>query len=350
MAVDVSPSPHSPPTPPTPLHEAQRLQALQRWQQAWSDPEQARALALVAASALALDAPQAVLGWLNDTQWLPMAWSNEQVGLGPCQRVHTPCAYSMVQCDAPWQVSDLREDARWQHSPWLLHHGWQAYAGMAVRDERGWPLATLAVFDTRPRQWSSSALMQLQHLATAATAIAEAGALRAELSQQRVTDTLTGLNNRPFFCQTLEIELGHAMRTGEAFTVLCLDLDGFKAVKDGFGHNAGEAVLREVAARIQQCVRQGDVVSRFGGDEFGVIMRHGGDEAAQVLAKRIIKAVSAPIGLPSGDEIGVGVSVGIASYDDTVLNVQGLLQRAEQAMYRAKQLNEKRWRMFVGLR
>ncbi|MEY4765183.1 MAG: hypothetical protein RI907_1856 [Pseudomonadota bacterium] len=348
MAVDVSP-PLSLPFP-TPLHEDQRLQALKRWQAGWGDPEQERAQALVNACAQALGAPVAALGWLDEQSWSPMACAQCGPQLAASPKTHTPCAYAALQCDAPWQVHDLTEDPRWSQSSWLQSYGWQSYAGMAVRDERGWPLATLVVFDSRPRNWQPSALLQLQHLATAATAIMEAGALRHELSQHRITDALTGLNNRPFFIQTLEIELSHAMRTGEPFTVLNMDLDGFKAVKDGFGHTAGEAVLREVSERLLRSVRQGDVVARFGGDEFGVIMRHGGKESAQVLAKRIVKSVSEAITLPSGDEIGVGISIGMAAYTDNVVNVQTLLQRADQALYQAKQQNEKRWKMFVGIR
>ncbi len=345
MVVEVS--------PPTPLHDDQRLLALKRWQTGWSEAEHARAQALVSACAQAIGAPMATLGWVDGQSWLPLATSGAsgaESGLPPCPKAHTPCAYTVLQPEAPWQVHDLSADPRWAHSPWLLARGWKAYAGAAVCDERGWPLATLAVFDSRARNWQPNALNLLQQLAVVAAGIAEAGALRAELQLHSVTDALTGLSNRPFFCQTLEVELGHAMRTGEPFTVLNMDLDGFKAVKDGFGHAAGEMVLREVADRLLKSVRQGDVVARFGGDEFGVVMRHGGKESAQILAKRIVKSVSAPIRLPSGDEIGVGISVGMAAYTDSVLNVQTLLQRADQALYQAKQQNEKRWKMFVGIR
>ena len=337
-------------TPPTLVNEEQRLQALRRWQAGWTDLEARQAQALVQVCAQAVGAPMAALGWMDQHQWVPLVASEPGQALAACAKAHTPCAYTVVHAQAPWQVHDLLEDPRWAQSPWMLADQWRAYAGAAICNAQGLPLATLIVLDRRPRNWQAGALAQLHDLAQAAAAIPESGALRTELALHRVTDTLTGLNNRTHYCQALEVELSHAMRNGEPFTILHLDLDGFKAVKDGFGHAASEHVLREVAQRLSRCIRQGDLVARFGGDEFGIIMRHGGKDSAQVLAKRIVKSVSAPIVLPSGDEIGVGASVGMAAYSDQVLTTATLLERADQALYQAKQQNEKRWKMFVGIR
>ena len=90
-------------------------------------------------------------------------------------------------------------------------------------------------------------------------------------------------------------------------------------------------------------------VARKGGDEFGIVMR-AGPEAAQALARRIVRAVSQPIRLSTGDEVGVGVSVGMAAYANDVMSVRELVTQADQALYEAKKQNERRWKMFVGLR
>lgn len=84
--------------------------------------------------------------------------------------------------------------------------------------------------------------------------------------------------------------------------------------------------------------------------EFGIVMRAGPTEAAQALARRIVRAVSQPIRLSTGDEVGVGVSVGMAAYANDVMSVRKLVTQADQALYEAKKQNERRWKMFVGLR
>jgi diguanylate cyclase (GGDEF)-like protein len=165
-----------------------------------------------------------------------------------------------------------------------------------------------------------------------------------------LSDALTGLSNRVHFERALAAELGHAMRMDSPFTLLLLDLDGFKAVNDGFGHAAGDEVLREVSQRITQQMRQGDVLARLGGDEFGIVMRDGSDDAAKALARRIVKAVSQPITLCSGDVVGVGVSIGLAAYASHITTVRTLMGHADQALYQAKQQNARRWKMFVGMR
>jgi len=140
------------------------------------------------------------------------------------------------------------------------------------------------------------------------------------------------------------------LRHGERLAVCLLDLDGFKAVNDGFGHPAGDETLKEISQRLLTQVRAGDVLARLGGDEFGIVMRAGSTEAAQALARRIVRAVSQPIRLSTGDEVGVGVSVGMAAYANDVMSVRKLVTQADQALYEAKKQNERRWKMFVGLR
>lgn len=165
-----------------------------------------------------------------------------------------------------------------------------------------------------------------------------------------LSDALTGLSNRVHFERALAAEFGHAMRMDSPFTLLLLDLDGFKAINDGFGHGAGDEVLREVSHRITQQMRLGDVLARLGGDEFGIVMRDGSDDAAKALARRIVKAVSQPLTLESGDVVGVGVSIGLAAYANHITSVRTLMGHADQALYQAKKQNERRWKMFVGMR
>lgn len=187
-------------------------------------------------------------------------------------------------------------------------------------------------------------------LNTLAQALEESARRGQQLQTLALSDALTGLSNRVHFERALTAELGHAMRMDSPFTLLLLDLDGFKAINDGFGHAAGDEVLREASQRITQQMRQGDVLARLGGDEFGIVMRDGSDEAAKALARRIVKAVSQPITLGSGDVVGVGVSIGLAAYASHITSVRTLMGHADQALYQAKQQNARRWKMFVGMR
>ncbi len=205
-------------------------------------------------------------------------------------------------------------------------------------------LATLAL------SASDAQHQTLADLHTLAQALQESEQRGQRLQTLALSDALTGLSNRVHFERALAAELGHAMRMDSPFTLLLLDLDGFKAVNDGFGHAAGDEVLCEVSQRITQQMRQGDVLARLGGDEFGIVMRDGSDDAAKALARRIVKAVSQPITLGSGDEVGVGVSIGLAAYASHITSVRTLMGHADQALYQAKKQNERRWKMFVGMR
>ncbi|MGY2050117.1 diguanylate cyclase domain-containing protein [Methylobacterium sp. JK268] len=149
-------------------------------------------------------------------------------------------------------------------------------------------------------------------------------------------DPLTGLPNRLLFQERLAQNLAEADRVGTPFAVFCLDLDGFKAVNDGFGHSAGDALLRVAAERIRATLRGDDLVARLGGDEFAVLIPgpQPRERYARV-AERLIGAMREPLIL-HGEEVVVGVSVGIALAPDHGTDGDDLVRRADLALYRAK--------------
>jgi diguanylate cyclase (GGDEF)-like protein len=153
-------------------------------------------------------------------------------------------------------------------------------------------------------------------------------------------DPLTGLLDREFLMRRLA-DLLHGDRSGDRnFALLFLDLDNFKHVNDKFGHLIGDEVLREAARRIADCVREGDHVVRFGGDEFIVILA-GIAEASETepVTGRIHAAVGKPIALPVG-EVTLTLSVGMVLASDEYRSPEDLVNAADRAMYAAKRLSQ----------
>ncbi|MEA3055701.1 MAG: diguanylate cyclase, partial [Actinomycetota bacterium] len=154
-----------------------------------------------------------------------------------------------------------------------------------------------------------------------------------ELRHQAMHDPLTGLPNRVLALDRANQLLVRARRDRTLAAALFLDLDGFKAVNDLFGHHAGDALLRAVAARLQSSLRESETIARLGGDEF-VVLADGA--ATDVLADRILAVMAEPfdLGETTRAPVNVGVSIGIATGDQ--IDADELLRRADVAMYRAK--------------
>lgn len=301
--------------------------------------------ALATLAAQVGDAPLAWVGFMDANR----LWCKAKRGLDEETEWDRGLAFDTLAMDGPLVLEDLMRDVRFERHPRVVcPQGLRFYAGAPIVDAQGRTLGTVAVADTRPRTLSGSQMAGLQSVATLAWSVLAGRQCARQLSDLAKTDHLTGVSNRVQFDLALDVEMCHAMRTGEPFTVLCMHLDGLKEITEGFGHAAGDAVLCEVARRLHQQVRLGDVLARLGSGEFGVVMRHGAQDSAQVLAQRIVRAVSAPIILGSNDTVGVGISVGLAAYNDAVSSVKSLLAQADQALYQAKKQNERRWKMFVG--
>lgn len=159
-------------------------------------------------------------------------------------------------------------------------------------------------------------------------------------------DSLTGLPNRLEFQRRLRDSLAQSQRTGRKVGVMLLDLDHFKTVNDTMGHAAGDELLRRVADRLRVCIRSTDIVSRLGGDEFGVISTNAEDaESVHNAADRIIEALAAPF-MIDGREVFSGASIGITVYPDDPGDIGQLVRNADLALYRAKEDGRRACRLF----
>lgn len=148
-------------------------------------------------------------------------------------------------------------------------------------------------------------------------------------------DTLTDLPNRVLLRDRVNQAISNAKREGVECALLFLDLDNFKHVNDSLGHFVGDSLLKETAARIQAALRASDSVGRLGGDEFLVLLPHGGMHAAELVANKIVRAVQQPC-LVEGNSLTVSVSIGISLYPNDANNFDDLMRTADTAMYRAK--------------
>ena len=158
----------------------------------------------------------------------------------------------------------------------------------------------------------------------------------AALRDVAMRDPLTGLPNRTQFHERLAGALERQRSEGRHFAVLFLDLDRFKIVNDSLGHHVGDELLRVVASRLLSCVRPGDTVARFGGDEFAVLLEDTGpSETALSIAQRILRRTSNPMQL-RGHELVTSASIGVVQSADYLTDPEHVWQAADMAMYRAK--------------
>jgi diguanylate cyclase (GGDEF)-like protein len=162
-----------------------------------------------------------------------------------------------------------------------------------------------------------------------------------ELAHRALHDPLTGLANRVLFRDRLEHALAHIGRLPSSVGVFYIDLDGFKPINDSMGHETGDALLVELAARLRQTVRSADTVARLGGDEFAIVSDTLEPPGATTVAERLLEAINAPFDLPGGSA-HVSASIGVA-LAEAAMCADTLVRAADEAMYAAKALGGRRW-------
>jgi diguanylate cyclase (GGDEF)-like protein/PAS domain S-box-containing protein len=258
-------------------------------------------------------------------------------GKGPIHRVWAT--------RAPVWIEDIERDGGTQRAPQALRAG--------LRSTFAFPILLgdtfYGVMEFFARETLKPDLALLGLVQTIGSQIGQFMARKSAEQNLRFVashDPLTGLFNRSIFHERLQQALAQAGRFGRSLSLLFIDLDGFKLVNDTLGHNAGDALLAELANRLRSTLREGDVIGRMGGDEFVVLIEEfsGATQVAEV-AKKLLDTATRPF-LLQGRECQVTASIGISLYPDDGKDAQTLLKNADMAMYLVKQQGKNSFRFY----
>ncbi|QGG96843.1 sensor domain-containing protein [Actinomarinicola tropica] len=240
--------------------------------------------------------------------------------------------------DAPVYVTTDMSTPVWADvRPALDAHGLRScwVRPIGSHQSAGTLLGAVVIFHEERREPTDEEVQLLDRVTNLAAIAIDRHRLQETLEHRAMHDALTGLPNRPAVLEHLSGLLARRGVGPVAVAVMFIDLDRFKVVNDSLGHAAGDQLLVQVAERFRGVVRPGDVVGRFGGDEFVVVCDGVDDDAARRLADRLRAALAAPV-VVDGSEVVATASIGIARPDGAPGTAESLIRDADVAMYRAK--------------
>jgi diguanylate cyclase (GGDEF)-like protein len=294
--------------------------------------------------------PTMVAAWLvrQADEWIP----------APCWAVVAPDVAGELGTVSEKGFTPAQGPALWTAASWVMRYGTEFLSADLSKEKAAEPGAkgTAIAFPLRSRNRMIGVLVALDPLPSSSrpplahalveriemllepAAIALDNALTIQKAEAlSITDDLTGLYNSRYLNLVLRREEKRSVRSGRPLSVLFIDMDGFKNVNTQHGHMAGSKALVEAGVVIRDCARETDVVSRFGGDEFALILPDTGREGAVLVAERICDRLRAFRFLQSdGLDVHLTASVGVATLPDVALTGEELLRAADRAMYRVK--------------
>jgi diguanylate cyclase (GGDEF)-like protein len=350
--------------------EPQRLAALRRLE-IMDTPAEPEFDELVETAAAICETPIGLITLLDESrQWFKAAYG---LSLRETAREISFCTHTIRQNDV-MQVDDATGDQRFYDNPLVTGDlSIRFYAGVPINGPEGQPLGSLCVIDHVARSLNATQLETLRILGQKVTtrlalrqqrlalqralAETEAANLRLAASEQEIrqvhrqleaanaqllamatTDSLTGLLNRRAFLERLSTEFALARRNGSPLSLLMLDVDNFKLCNDTHGHDAGDRTLTQFARVLQNSVRETDLVVRYGGEEFVVLLPDTGEASAKLLGERILAALRStrwPLE-------PVTASGGCATMTEVTSNGLHLVSQADEALYAAKRAGKDR--------
>jgi diguanylate cyclase (GGDEF)-like protein len=294
--------------------------------------------------------PVKVAGWIvsQACEWIP----------APCWAVVAPDFDGQPAVFADQGLTSDLAPSLWGAATWIVKNGRELFSADLAKDPRvsgqatgsaiGFPLlcrgkvvAALVGVDPLPSSTMpvmTPATLNALRVLLEPQAIALDNALTIQRAEAlSVTDDLTRLYNSRYMNQVLRRETKRASRSGRPLSLLFIDMDGFKQVNDHHGHLCGSRALVEAAALIRSCARETDVVARFGGDEFSLILPDTGRDGAVSVAVRVRERISEHVFLQTdGLTIRLTASVGVATLPDVAGSAEELIRAADKAMYKVK--------------
>ena len=262
-----------------------------------------------------------------------VGWRDGTVGdarmTGDSQATYT------LASSSPVLLTDSVDEDRFPLAPLLAEHGVRCGMSAPIRTFRR-TYGVIGVHAVEPRVFTDDDLLFVEAVAGILGSALGRVEAESDLRERALRDPLTGLANRTLLLDRTKSALARLARSGETVAVLFLDLDNFKPINDSLGHDTGDAILRQVADRLQAAVRPADTVARFGGDEFVVLSDDLPDEReAGTIAARVLATMSEPYEL--GDRLlQMSASLGMVTATSPV-EAEDLLRAADIAMYRAKE-------------
>jgi diguanylate cyclase (GGDEF)-like protein/PAS domain S-box-containing protein len=275
-------------------------------------------------------------------------WDGRKVTAGEVYELEgTPCRDVLL---GTVDIIESNLPERYPSDTTLHKMGVESYFGTVLKDAAGNVIGIISVMDTRPMRLLELSRSVLNVFADRISGELERRHAEEDIYRLAHYDALTGLPNRLLFHDRLEQAVAHAERNQQYVALLFLDLDRFKHVNDSIGHAGGDMLLKEVAERLQECVRDSDTVARMGGDEFIVLLSDFSTEeellqTSNIMADQFVRVISRPFNIESM-EFYVSVSIGITAFPEDGSNIDYLIRNADIAMYHAKDKGRNRFEYY----